>query len=274
MLQIAIVVFREIFEIALFLSILITATKNIPNRSKWIASGMGIGSLLAILIALSINFISGSFGGLGQEFFNGSILIATSVMISITTIWMYSHAKSISSEIKKLGSEVLQGKKPLYMLAIVTMLTVLREGSETVLFTYSYYLAGSSINSIITGLLLGLAFGVTAGFGIYFGMLKVFGKYFFIVTTWILVFLASGVLASGVGFWINAGIIPPLADPLFDISEFLNQNSMLGKILHILFGYLDRPTGSQALAYVINILALTFCITLVKKTTLLKKHTK
>lgn len=258
MLQIAVVVFREILEIALIVGILVAATKNIPNRTKWILTGVGVGLLGSLTLAFFTDTISESLDGMGQEFFNGLILLSASIMISWTVLWMQKHAKSISGELKKLSASIQEGDKPLYALAIVVFLSVLREGSEIVLFTYSSYISGVGLASISTGLIAGTVCGIIVGGALYLGIIKTFGKYFFMVTTWILVFLACGITASGIGFWTNAEFLPTLGDPIWDSSMILAQSSLFGEFLHVFIGYIDQPTGTQVLAYALN-LAILVC---------------
>ncbi len=265
MLQIAIVVFREILEIALILGILSAATKDIKGHLRWISSGLALGLATSCLLAFFTDKISASLEGMGQEFFNGLLLLAAAFMISWTTLWMQKHARSISGELKRLSNSVREGKKPLYILLVVVFLSVLREGTEIVLFTYSYYVAATPTLEIIFGLTIGIISGGAVGMALYFGMLKTFGKYFFSVTTWLLVFLASGIAAQGIGFWINAGIVPALGNPIFDISGILSQTSIFGKFLHIFFGYIDQPSGTQLLVYFSNILFLVLGLRIAKK---------
>lgn len=265
MFQIAIVVFREILEIALIIGILTAATKDILGRTKWILGGLSFGIIGSITLALFTDKISESLDGMGQEFFNGLILITAAVMISWTVLWMQKHAKSLSGELKRLSHSIRDGKKPLYILFIVVFLSVLREGAEIVLITYSYYISGSGISDIIFGLIGGIAFGIALGIALYFGMLKAFGKYFFMITTWILVFLAAGIIAHGIGFWINADILPSLGNPIFDSSSILSEESFFGKFLHIFFGYLDHPTGSQLIAYLTTLGVLIVGLRIAKK---------
>ncbi len=265
MLQIAIVVFREILEISLILGILTAATKDIKGRTKWILSGLSLGFISSLILALFTDKISESLDGMGQEFFNGLILIAAAVMIGWTVIWMQKHAKSISGELKRLSNSVREGKKPLYVLLIVVFLSVLRESAEIVLFTYSYYVSGTSLFDIILGLVSGIILGSIAGLALYFGILKAFGKYFFIVTTWLLVFLSSGIAAQGIGFWINAGITPALGNPAFDSSNILSQQSIFGKFLHVFFGYIDQPCGTQLIAYFFTLTVLIVGLRIAKK---------
>ncbi len=263
MLQIAIVVFREILEISLILGILTAATKEIPGRTKWIASGLTLGIAASLLLAFFTDKISESLDGMGQEFFNGLILISASVMIGWTVLWMQKHARSISGELKRLSNSVREGKKPLYILLVVVFLSVLRESAEVVLFTYSYYVSGTEISGIISGLIAGLILGSTVGFALYLGILKAFGKYFFIVTTWLLIFLSAGIASQGIGFWINAQITPTLGE--FDFSMILSQQSFIGKFLHIFFGYIDQPAGAQLLTYFVTLVALIIGLKIAKK---------
>ncbi len=265
MFQIAIVVFREILEIALVIGILSAATKEIKGRSKWILSGLSLGAAISIILAFFTDNISNSLDGSGQEFFNGLILLSAAIMISWTTLWMQKHAKSLSGELKRLSNSIKEGKKPLYVLLIVTFLSTLREGMEVVLFSYSYYLSGTEITNIIFGLLIGFLLGLAVGIALYLGLLKAFGKHVFSITTIILVFLSAGIAAQGIGFWINADIVPALGNPLFDISGFLSETSLFGKFLHMFFGYIDKPAGSQVITYLATLLILFFGLKIAKK---------
>ncbi len=265
MLQIIIVVFREIFEIALITGILTAATKNIKGRGKWIATGLIAGCATSLALAFFTDQISLYFDGLGQEVFNGIILATAATMISWTVLWMQKHAKSLSGELKHLSHEVKVGKQPLYSLMLVMFFSTLREGAEVVLFTYSSFISGLDTKTIIIGFFIGLSLGVAFGLALYHGMLKIFGRYFFTVTSWILIFFASGIMAQAFGFFVNAQIVPALVDPLWDSSAFLSQTEYFGKFLHIFFGYLDRPSAIQAIVYALNLTFLIIGLRLAKK---------
>jgi len=265
MLQIAIVVFREILEISLILGILAAATKDIKGRATSIIGGLIVGIISSIILAFFTDQISDSLQGMGQEFFNGLILLAAAFMIGWTTLWMQKHAKSISGELKKLSNSVREGKKPLYALSIVALLSVLREGLEIVLFTYSYYISGTAISAIIAGLIIGIFAGVAVGAGLYFGMLKAFGKYFFQTTSWLLIFLSCGIASLGIGFWINAGIVPALINPAIDLSQILPQHSFFGQFLNMFFGYIDQPSLMQIIIYFSTLATLAIGMKIAKK---------
>ncbi len=265
MLQIAIVVFREVLEIALILGILASATKEIKGRSNYILAGLFIGISLSIALAFFTDQISNSLNGMGQEFFNGLILLASAFMIGWTILWMQKHARNLSGELKRLGNSVKEGKKPLYALLIAVLFSVVREGTEIVLFTYSYFISGVKIYHLIGGLITGIFCGSLVGIALYLGILKAFGKYFFAITSWLLIFFASGIASAGIGFWQNAEIIPSLKNPAIDLSDIISQQSWLGKILNIFFGYIDQPSGMQLLVYFLTLTILIIGLRIAKK---------
>lgn len=263
--QIAIVVFREVLEIALILGILTSASKEIVNRGRWILGGLFLGIIASILLALFTDKISSSLDGMGQEFFNGLILLSASFMIGWTVLWMQKHAKSLSGELKRLTHSVKEGRKPLYALSIVVLLSVIREGAEIVLFSYSYFVSGVGIYQIIVGIVAGLFCGSLLGLALYFGLLKAFGRYFFLISSWLLIFFASATASSGIRFWGDAKIVDPIIDPFIDLSSTLSQQSILGKFLHITIGYIDKPSLAQIITYFTVLVGLGVGLKIAKK---------
>ncbi len=256
MLKIAIIVFREILEIALVVSILVAATNGVRGRKRWIFFGIGLGILGAVLLAFFTDNIAETFQGTGQEIFNATILLVSSSMISWTVIWMKKYGKEISSNLKKLGKSVVDGDKSLIALMPVVAFAVLREGAEVVLFSYGAFVSGDNIPDLITGALIGLVSGLAVGFGLYFGLLKILGKHFFSVTSWLLVFLAAGMVCQAVGFLSNANLVPEIIYPVWDSSFLISEDGILGRVLHALIGYIAKPSGAQLIAYIATVLSL------------------
>ncbi len=256
MTHIAIIIFREILEIALILSILFSSTIGIKNRSLWINAGLVIGVIGSIIIATLTDKISEAFHGVGQEIFNAIILLFAALMIGYTVIWMKQHSKAMSKTLKHLGKSVIDGEKSLYALLIIVSLSVLREGAEIVLFTYSYYSSGTPIHELIIGSSMGFAVGLVVGLGFYFGILRKLGTHLFQVTTPILVFLSAGLVAKSLGYLSSAGVISEIKTQMWDTSFLISENSIVGNVLNILFGYISRPSGIQLIGYLSTIIIL------------------
>jgi high-affinity iron transporter len=62
--------------------------------------------------------------------------------------------------------------------------------------------------------------------------------------------LAAGMAAQAVQFLDAAGVIHVLGQRLWDSSAWLPQDGVIGRLLHTLVGYTDRPTELQLAAYV------------------------
>ena len=251
-----IIVFREVLEAALIISIVAAATRGMKGRALWISSGLGLGLIGAVLVALFAEVIANALSGMGQEWFNAGVLLAAVVMIGWHVIWMARHGRVLAAQMKSVGNAVSEGARPMTALLIVVALAVLREGSEVVLFGYGLFAGGAPISDLILGGALGVLLGIAVGVALYLGLLKIPMRYFFSATNGLLVLVAAGLASSAASFLVQADVLPTLADPLWDSAWLLNDQSVLGQALHVLIGYTAQPSGMQMLFYAITVVLL------------------
>jgi len=246
----AIIVFREVFEIAIILCVVLAATKDLKNRGKWITVGILGGICGAGIFALITESIALIMGTAGKLYFNAGILLIAVTMIGWTVIWMKQHGKMITSNMKQVSHAIAAGEKPHYMLAIIIGLAVLREGSEIVVFVYGL-LATEQTNLLagLAGSVIGLGLGCLFGLCMYYGLLRLSVKYLFKIPSILLTLIAAGMAANAAGKLVHAGVLPSLINSLWDTSAILSQQGILGRFLYILIGYQDNPNGMQALFY-------------------------
>ena len=155
--------------------------------------------------------IANAVEGIGQELFNATILFAAVCMLGWHNIWMSRHGRELAAESTRIGNEVRAGSRPLYALALVCGIAVLREGSEVVLFLYGIAVAGGSSGiGMIIGGALGVVAGAAAGAAIYFGLLKIPLRYLFSTTSWLILLLAAGMASQGAAFLAAADVLPSL----------------------------------------------------------------
>jgi len=249
---IAVLVFREVLEAALVVSVVFAATRGVPGRERWIGAGIAAGVLGAVALALSAGVVADAAAGMGQELFNASVLFAAVAMIAWHAIWMATHGKEIAMQMQALGAEVSHGRRPLAALLIVVALAVLREGSEVVLFLFAQSAGGSGWIDIAGGIALGIAGGVATGFALYLGLLRIPIRHFFTATNWLLLLLAAGMASQAARFLVQADLLPSLGPRLWDTSMLLSDRSLLGQTNHALVGYDARPAGVQVVVYVVT----------------------
>ena len=246
MIAVAVIVFREVLEASLIVSIVLAASKGTRGRGLWVGGGIALGVLGACIVAGFAAEIAQAVAGMGQELFNAAILFAAVGMLGWHNVWMGRHGKEMAMEASALGRDVAAGTRPLYALALVVGIAVLREGSETVLFLYGIAAAGSGgIANMLGGGAIGVVGGAIVGAGLYLGLLRIPSRYLFSVTSWMILLLAAGLASQGAFFLNQADVLPSLGNQIWDTSWLLDEDSVPGRVLHVLIGYVARPEGIQ-----------------------------
>ena len=255
MLATAIIVFREVLEASLVVGIVLAASRGVPHRGVWVGGGVAAGVFGAALVAASADALAAAVGGIGQELFNAAILFTAVAMLGWHNIWMNRHGRELAATAARLGEAVAGGSRPLYALALVVAIAVLREGSETVLFLYGIAVASRAGGlGMLPGGVLGLAGGAAIGALVYFGLLAIPLRRLFTVTNWLILLLAAGMASQGAAFLMQANLLPALGNEVWNTSWILSENSALGFLLHVLIGYSAQPAGIQVVFYLATIL--------------------
>ncbi|MCX7192235.1 MAG: FTR1 family protein [Proteobacteria bacterium] len=252
----AVILFREVLEASLIIAIVLGASRGISNRGRWVAGGIALGLLGASIVAMLANLASSVFSGNGQALLNAVILLSAVAMLTWHNVWMSAHGRQISSEVKAVGSNVQSGQRPMTALLIITMVAVMREGSEAVLFLWAIATSGEQSMNMVIGGLGGVVVGILVGLLLYIGLLRIPTRHFFSITSWLILLLAAGLAAQAASFLNQTGLLPSLGNGVWNTSNILSQNSLTGQFMHILVGYIARPSGIQVVFYVGTLLSI------------------
>ncbi len=249
-----IIVFREVIEAGLIVGIVLAATRTVAGSRRWIFAGIIGGVAGSAVVALFTGTIASAFAGSGQELFNAAILAFAVVMLIWHNVWMASHGRDMSRDLRRTGQEVTRGEQSLLALALVVGIAVLREGSEIVLFLYGIAItANGSAAELFIGGLAGLLMGAALSALTYFGLLKVPTRHLFTVTGAMISLLAAGLAAQSTHFLEQAGVLTTLDRTAWDTSAILSDGSIPGRVLHTLIGYSDRPSIMQVIVYLVTL---------------------
>ena len=104
--------------------------------------------------------------------------------------------------------------------------------------------------------MFGLALGCGLSLLMFYGLVAIPARYLFAVTTTLITFLAAGMAAQCVVFLQQAGFVTALSGTLWDTSAILPDDSIPGRVAHVLLGYVDQPSGAQALVYFLALAAI------------------
>ena len=200
MLGALIIVFREVIEAGLVIGIVLAATRGIPGRGWWVSLGILLGVMGASIVALFAGAISNAFAAAGQELLNAAVLIIAVVTLTWHNVWMAEHGREIAAQMRKVGTEVSEGRQPLTALTLIVFVAVMREGSEIVLFLYGIVVTGTDLPSLLTGGAIGLLAGAALTALSYYGLISLPTRYIFSVTSVLIALLAAGMAAQAVHF--------------------------------------------------------------------------
>ncbi len=258
MLASAVIVFREVLEACLIVSIILAATVDVAGSRRFVSFGVAAGLAGAGLFALFADWVAALFNGTGQDMFNAVAMAVAVVMLTWHNVWMAKHGREMAQQMRDVGQNVNDGTTDITMLAVVVGLAVLREGGETILFLYGIAASGQNgIGQMATGLVLGAGAGIATGAALYLGLLRIPHRKLFAVTSAMVTLLAAGMAAQAVTFFSAAGILEYADTPLWDTSTLLSEDSVIGRLLHTLVGYVDRPNMVQLSVWFVTIAAIT-----------------
>ena len=254
MLASLLIVFREVMEAGLIVGIVLAATQGIARRGA-ASSRAASPALRARRLRPCWPSFAGALSAIavGQRVrrcLTPTILILAVLMLGWHNVWMASHGRELAREMKAMGRAVGAGETSLLAMAVVVGVAVLREGAEVVLFLYG--IAASSQEgaaALILGRLLGVAGGAAVSWLLYRGLVAIPMKRLFAVTGWMIALLAAGMAGQAAAILAGADLIPAFGYQLWDTSSVLPESGIVGRALHALVGYSDRPMGVQVAAY-------------------------
>lgn len=248
MIPAGLITFRETLEAALVVGIVLSflVKTNQHQFKMYVWYGVGVGVIIAAILAQTLQLFFGGLEGRTEEIFEGVLMFVTAGFLTWMILWVHRQ-KDIAKKIKdKVALHASNNYKWGIFFLVAT--SVFREGTETVL-----YLTASSRTGI-SGQVLGGAIGVVAALGIAYAIfawaLRVRLHTVFNVTNAFLLLFAAGLVSHGVHEFQQAGLLPIFGfDPLWNISHILSHKEGIGSFLRILFGYTSKPTVLELVSY-------------------------
>jgi high-affinity iron transporter len=185
--------FREVFEAALLVGIVVTylvrSGKN--NLLKFAFSGTFAGLISSLVIGLVGYQQMKAAEGEAKEIFEAIMKLIAAALILYVTVWIEKQNRNISKNIKEAVDNRGTGIG-LFSLAFVS---VLREGMELVIFI----LANSEVHSsgLIVGILLGSVVAIGLTFAIFKFAVKVNIKMIFKLLGLVLIIIGAEMFGEG-----------------------------------------------------------------------------
>jgi high-affinity iron transporter len=217
----AIIMLREGLEALLVVAALLAFLNKSghSDKQRWIWAGAGAGVLLSVLVALAIQrMFSSAAAGASRELVEGLTGLLAAAMLVYVSYWLHSKSSLDAWQryVRQRTTAALAGGGIL-SLALISFLSVFREGAETALF---YIGIAPSIAGGDLALGIGLGTAALAVIGV---VMLVFGlriplRPFFLVSSVLLYYLAFKFVGTGLHALQVAGALSatPAAVPSWD----------------------------------------------------------
>ena len=253
----SIITLRETLEASLIVGIILAYLNHTKNSQHSIFVWMGVlaGIALSVVLAIIFQIMFGDFTGRTEELYEGITMLTAAALITWMILWMLTQRRSIRKNIENDVEHHLTNDHPwgLFTLALVA---TAREGIETVIFLKASILHAGGTHTFIGGL-LGIVIAVFLSVLLFRGIVHIPLKKFFSITSVLLILFAAGLVTHGVHEFEEAGLIPSLISPLWNMNGFLDEAGTLGSFLKGLFGYNGNPSLMEVMSYGIYLMGIT-----------------
>lgn len=235
-----VIVLREVLEAMLLICMLMASSTAMGYRFRWMVLALLLGVCGATAYALSLEQISMSFEGFGQEIVNSALLIAIAVLLA-------AHNFLAVKQLNDLRYQIPYGLLLLVFVGTVSM-AMTREGAEIYLYAYSYGVLAGNISSVFSGGAIGLGIGLSMGTFFYYALKSLPRNKRLITCCVVSLVLAAGMMGQAALYLSQADLLPA-QQPLWDTSNVFAESSLIGELLHAAIGYEASPSLTQVLLY-------------------------
>lgn len=255
--------FREGLEATLVVVIILLYLKKTNQKAynRYVYLGAFLAILTSIVFATIFSSVFGGFTGFLEQTFEGITFIISGILIVSLVLWVSKEGPKMRISLEEKVEQSINREK-VFSISILTFVIIIREGIELVLLLSGSASIGS-INqlSIILGSIVGLGISVIIGFLTFYGVKTINLSKFFKATNIILILFAAGLITYGVHEFIEAGIINPIIEEVWNIKYLLPESfpdgnpatpewlEILGSLLKALLGYNANPSLLEIIIY-------------------------
>ena len=239
-----IIVLGEVLEVAILTSLFLALSFRFKISRYWIIYALAIGSTSAVIYAISFDIVSQWLNGFGQEVINAGIQIGIYICLLLFNTLIY-----ITNQNHQMTKHL-----PWVMTAAVS-LALTREVSEIFLYLSGFFSSELLMMPVITGSILGAGIGLSLGILVYYIFIHMTPRTSLYMGYSLLLFVAAGMVLQAARLLIQIDWLPA-QEILWDVSGWLDESSVTGRLLFTLVGYEATPTLIEIQCYITAVLGI------------------
>ena len=237
-----IIILREVLEGALLMSVLLALSAHRNWNFRWSLAALLCGFTGALIYAAEFEKVATWFDYVGPEIINASLHI-------IIVVFLTGFSLIYQRQENKPGRDNKYTKTAIIFMSTAFALTIIREGSEILLYLSAYLDKSDSLISVMLGGSLGAGIGISIGVLLYYSLTYLIPVYTTKIGFFLLAFFSAGMLSHAVIMLTQADWLPS-QHTLWDTSSWLAEDSLIGQLLYAVIGYEATPTALQLAAYI------------------------
>lgn len=245
----ALLAFREGLEAALILGVVLGVLRRLgrTDQEKMVWLGAGLAGLTSLAAGIGFYALGISFEGRAEEIFEGVAMLFAAGVLTWMIFWMERQGRAIQAGLEQDVRQAASsgGRWTIFSLAFIA---VFREGIELALFLTAAAFTATA-GATVTGAVIGLVAVLVVGWLLFTTTTRLNIQTFFRVTSILLIFFAAGLVAHGVHELNEAAVIPGIVEHVWDVNPILHEDSAVGQILKVMFGYNGNPSLTEVAAY-------------------------
>jgi len=228
---------------------------------KYVYLGVLLATIASVVFAIIFSIAFGGFTGILEKIFEGTTFIISGIFILTLVLWVSKEGPKMKENLEGRLEESINTQK-VFSISITTFIIIIREGIELVLLTTGAASIGSLNQvSVILGSIIGLAISILIGLLIFYGIKSINLRTFFKITNIMLILFAAGLITYGIHEFIEAGIINPIIEEVWNIKHILPEKfpdgnpatpeflEIIGALFKALFGYNANPALLEVIIY-------------------------
>jgi len=270
---------REGLEAVLVVVIILLYLKKTNQKIyyKYVYIGMLLAIIASIVFAIVFSIAFGGFTGILEKIFEGTTFIISGIFILTLVLWVSKEGPKMKENLEGRLEESINTQK-VFSISITTFIIIIREGIELVLLTTGAASIGSLNQvSVILGSIIGLAISILVGLIIFYGIKSINLRTFFKITNIMLILFAAGLITYGIHEFIEAGIINPIIEEVWNIKHILPETypdgnpatpeflEIIGALFKALFGYNANPALLEVIIYPVLLVSIGLISALIWK---------
>jgi high-affinity iron transporter len=256
-----ILILQETLEAALLISVLLVFSKLHGIKPLWLFAGILLGAIGAYIFAVNMAQVSEWFDYVGQEITNALLQFSILIFIGIFVLSSPKNRDFFTRPIHQKKDDATTPEQTHWCtgcMLLMVALALTREGSEVFIYIGGVVSQPSHIQPTLAGAGIGAGLGISAGVLIYYTLLMLPPQK--IATSGLLLLaLVGGNMASQATLLLTQADWLPYSTTLWDSSELLPENSILGHLLYALIGYEATPSIIQVISYVVGLMLIYVC---------------